>query len=609
MQPRIFAKSATLLMEHDTRNQTRSFARQTKNSSYIALCITMSTLSKTSKSQKKVVSHVLHGYCDLCWFGDAHGGMLLCRCRDCGINFHRECYGIAAQPKRDPNLQCFACQAIGKTVRTRARDPDTGERIALTVTERPTECCLCGVDNGHEFLHAMHPVFDDHGPCGRQIILKPTAGKPLRLAWAHTLCCLTISKQSGCVYGCLQDGSFAAEEGGAFNYDEEEEDDNESTNSMLVTPKERAVSADVTHFAYLHQKNEIRDAKYFECFKHMEEAKQLKCFLCGKNDKSDVIYRIPLKCCANDQKEFAEFRGSHPDLLSEPCYQACHVGCAAWYRQADGSWPLHRHVFFFPSDKTQKRVANIFCTTHALDVERQVHAKRGLRYQYIAPTKATSTEEAQQKRLRKHSDEPTNEKSTSADETKQKTVKRHQKKLKKHPAEPTHEKHTSAAEVQQKTMKKQEKNLPAPLEKATTSTEEEQEKTVKKHPVEPTKEKCTEVVQKTMKSHCIPAKSIVQEERNLAAPLPTSNLLEIDMKTCPKATISESKRQRYNESALEQKFIEIVEDIRKRWNNSNDSLENILKTEKIALKEKLNLSQHIFYSLWSKVVTTLQKDN
>jgi len=84
-------------------------------------------------------------------------------------------------------------------------------------TERPTECVLCSVKTG---IHAMHPLYDEHGKNGRQLVL-PASGpgfmrKERRLAWVHTLCAMFISSSEmigGLVYGCDEDGECEEDDG------------------------------------------------------------------------------------------------------------------------------------------------------------------------------------------------------------------------------------------------------------------------------------------------------------------------------------------------------------------------------------------------------------
>lgn len=64
-------------------------------------------------------------------------------------------------------------------------------RSSMQQLERPTECALCSVKTG---IHAMHPLYDQFGKLGRQLVL-PASGvgfmkKERRLAWVHTLCAM-----------------------------------------------------------------------------------------------------------------------------------------------------------------------------------------------------------------------------------------------------------------------------------------------------------------------------------------------------------------------------------------------------------------------------------
>lgn len=274
--------------------------------------------------------HVLPNLCDMCLMKEKNG-MILQQCKDCGIFFHCQCYGIvASHSEKDPNIQCLACKAIGKTFHVRKRDPKSKQRIAVTVQERPSECALCGTDNGKEFLHCMHPLFDDHGMSGRQILLPASEGKPERLAWAHTLCCATISTLSGCVYGCMRDGNFHGED-----EDEEDDDDNETVNSVLLEAEEdddSSSEADITHYVYLHKKNNERDNKYHEWLKFMDDAKKMKCRICNKDDAKQGVYRLTVQCCANEKHELLDFKGAHKDLHGSVCYVPLHVGCALWHK-------------------------------------------------------------------------------------------------------------------------------------------------------------------------------------------------------------------------------------------------------------------------------------
>lgn len=65
------------------------------------------------------------------------------------------------------------------------------QRTSMKQLDRPAECVLCSVKTG---IHAMHPLYDQFGKFGRQLVL-PASGvgfmkKERRLAWVHTLCAM-----------------------------------------------------------------------------------------------------------------------------------------------------------------------------------------------------------------------------------------------------------------------------------------------------------------------------------------------------------------------------------------------------------------------------------
>lgn len=136
--------------------------------------------------------------CDICWFG-SQGGVgrqlsNLVTCKTCQVTVHPECYELGAtvgtKKKRD-NFQCWACQAVGTTVKFRQRDP-IGDRLVKKILRRPTDCCLCGTPDSDITPHAMHPLYDDYGPRARQIKLD----KNNEPAWVHTLCALVVANFS-----------------------------------------------------------------------------------------------------------------------------------------------------------------------------------------------------------------------------------------------------------------------------------------------------------------------------------------------------------------------------------------------------------------------------
>ena len=98
----------------------------------------------------------------------------------------------------------------------------------------------------------MHPIYDAHGKKGRQILLPfdKEENRPRRLAWAHTLCCLTLNKSNeaaSAFFGCAPDGWYGQDE------DESSLLDDDSVNSDLDV---EGTPSGIHHFVfwgYLHQ--------------------------------------------------------------------------------------------------------------------------------------------------------------------------------------------------------------------------------------------------------------------------------------------------------------------------------------------------------------------
>lgn len=245
---------------------------------------TTSSVNRTAKQRL---------FCDVCWGSNGKRGMTLQTCRTCGVSVHNECYGIEGNEvsKKNPNFQCWACLAVGMTIKARERDPISQEHIEYPITSRPTECILCGVDDGSEWMHAMHPIYDYHGVKGRQIVLPATDRKPTRLAWAHTLCCFTINvapKTAGCVYGCTQSGDY----GGDDDDNDINDDDNDSDNSIntyLDMDLEDPSDVSIHHFVYVLPDRKTGQGDQWT--KSIEKQQALKCQLCGNYDVSS--YHIP----------------------------------------------------------------------------------------------------------------------------------------------------------------------------------------------------------------------------------------------------------------------------------------------------------------------------
>jgi hypothetical protein len=197
-------------------------------------------------------------FSDVCWGGEGMRGMVLQKCKTCKVEVHNECYGIVGNEvyKRNPNFECWACKAVGTTLEVRERDPKTTERIEYKVTDRPTECILCSVDDGRDWMHAMHPIYDDCGRSGRQLVVPEENNKPKRLAWGHTYCCFGINSHestAGCVFGCTQDGAYSGED------DEVARDDDSSINSDLDVDLDDPSDESIHHFVYVLSKNNVRN--------------------------------------------------------------------------------------------------------------------------------------------------------------------------------------------------------------------------------------------------------------------------------------------------------------------------------------------------------------
>lgn len=319
--------------------------------------------------------NVLDSTCDICWKRSASR---LMQCQHCRISVHPECYGTQYSDscteeqvkafKR--NFVCWACQAVGSTVHVRERD-ETGKRKAFHVTERPTECALCSIDNGKDLYNAMHPLYDHHGQWGRQLTLPATKTKPERLAWVHSLCAFAIAcshRTTGCLYGCARDGWFDCDKD---DQDDDWGDEDESVNSALV--EDIGQDESITHFVYCLPHPKKGDNAWTRV---IHEQQQIKCYHCGLSDKPKGIYRIALQCDAQDPlNEFECFRSYHKSMHShEVCYQALHVGCAVWYHaERPRVWPSIRRCYYNPGyeDETnsQPPVINLFCDVHARDLQ------------------------------------------------------------------------------------------------------------------------------------------------------------------------------------------------------------------------------------------------
>jgi hypothetical protein len=274
---------------------------------------------------------------------------------------------------QQPLWKCWACQAVGTTVQTHTKEGT--ERVRVTITERPTECCLCGFHTTHPL--PMHPLYDFYGLKGRPVLLESSSSStkktPHRTAWVHTLCAMVINSTpmtAGCVYGVDREGSYQGED----DDDDDSDSDDVSINSELVKSTPDDIE-DIHHFVYNMKKKGKPPDDYT---KAIHAARALKCIYCGSNDRRGMSLRIPLQCCANEEYEPVDFQGSHEELGNDSCYQSMHVGCAMYFASnataTNTTWPSYRRVFFFPGTPTDDDdvypdpVVGVYCDTHAQDL-------------------------------------------------------------------------------------------------------------------------------------------------------------------------------------------------------------------------------------------------
>lgn len=324
----------------------------------------------------------MSGYCDICQMKDRFKDMILLQCKDCKVKIHDRCYGIDVTKfgKQDAQFSCWACRAVGKSVKVRERDASTGKRIVRNQSERPTQCCLCSVNDGTTQMHAMHAIFDAHGTRGRQIWLPPDEKTGERhLAWAHTLCALMVNgirgaTTTGTLFGCTSRGYYGDPD------DMEYLSDSESVNSDL---DDQYVVNDTHHYVFWGFLDQCRGRPLDEWGTNLAKAKSegLKCIYCGANDDKTTILngqqvfaslRVPLQCTTNNRAEYRMFRKfHHPE---EKCCQAMHAGCAAWGRNERGEYSLVRRAYYYPGIQHMKNkrdkepVVEIYCDCHAQDL-------------------------------------------------------------------------------------------------------------------------------------------------------------------------------------------------------------------------------------------------
>jgi len=257
--------------------------------------------------------------CDVCEFRDGKYGFNLLKCKSCGVTVHDVCYLGHPLNDTDGSWECYLCAEVDKNERS------------LRI-----KCVLCSVNDG---LHAMHPLYDNHGKEGK------------RIGWVHTICAAfvgTYSITKGTVYACNKDGKYGGEDD---DLSDSEEEFDKSTHHYVIC-------------------NSGGDDLWS---KRIMECRKLICNFCGLSDEH--VLRIPVQCSAGDRDEIPELKRKyysslsrkHSDMISS-CSVPMHVGCARWNNKS-----LYKQVFYFPgadkaSDKTcgyQEPKCFVYCNNHA----------------------------------------------------------------------------------------------------------------------------------------------------------------------------------------------------------------------------------------------------
>ena len=312
-----------------------------------------------------------------CWMKKINNGdKFKLKCKTCGLRVHPACYEISEHDEEE-EWECWACQAVGETVKFRERDPKTDQRLTYKVKKRPTECCLCSEPDSDN-MHAMHPLFDDYGPKARQIRLKN--GKP---AWVHTLCAFFASMETGgVVYPCTKDGNFGASP--ESDTDRIVWDDDSSINSMLEYGDNEIPTGSTHHFAYVTElwydpKTQGHIKK--KDLNQKNSAKVGGCKGCGKNDVGS--YRIAIQCMVGEKRErnsLKTYKGQ-PIHNEDRCSEWWHVGCDRYKKNDKGEYSYCQNVFYYPGTKEHpNQVCNLFCREHAkekYDAVNEINEKHG----------------------------------------------------------------------------------------------------------------------------------------------------------------------------------------------------------------------------------------
>ena len=352
----------------------------------------------SSREKHSAKASSLSKWCDVCWQPPNFRNMTFQTCSECGVGVHNECYGICGTPevmRAHPDWHCLACRAVGSRVTLRdeavlgdSPNSSTENLLTVTITERPTECCLCSVDDGKEWMHAMHPIYDRAGRTARPLMLPPTRDRPLkRPAWAHTLCCygiFTHPETKGCVFACFTDGSFLGEE----DDNVEEQTENEFPTGSSLQRKDPDDHS-VHHFTYSLPGGDKRTQLWSDRIR--EHQRFLRCCICRRTDKFASSYRIPMLCSANQPYELRRFRQRQDSASTappthtkrpktKPCSTAMHIGCAIWGRNANLELSSCRRVFYTSGqtdasgEVVHPTLIQVYCPTHALELQERMLA-------------------------------------------------------------------------------------------------------------------------------------------------------------------------------------------------------------------------------------------
>mmetsp|Transcript_19692 Transcript_19692/g.22668 ORF Transcript_19692/g.22668 Transcript_19692/m.22668 type:complete len:597 (+) Transcript_19692:248-2038(+) len=328
----------------------------------------------------------IKGRCDICTKKDGFRSHNMQKCRTCGVCVHEACYGLIATKTKNRSWQCMACESLSWK--------PSHKTHGLRQLKRPTKCELCHVNFG---IHAMHPLYDKHGPKGRQVRIIEKGEK--KMGWVHTLCALYIGSHhmtAGCVYLCDENGNYGDDDDTSeesFN-----DDDDEDYASSAVSVSKGSTNTKAKSSEGKGKKMTEEDGK--GCSKEAEdsdllaghnfviayespwdrcidECRTLKCIYCGINDQK--ARAIPVQCVCGDDLEIAEFRTRHKE--SSECYLAMHVGCARWMGNTRGAEPEHQRVYFYPGppgnvsneadeedDPFSSPVSLCYCPAHAADI-------------------------------------------------------------------------------------------------------------------------------------------------------------------------------------------------------------------------------------------------